>query len=180
MLFRSDGRARSGAGGAPGAVRGGQLSKSVAKASRGGIGGGQKRGISTFLFRRSGVIRAFATDLDNLRCCGPLGGAPRAGRRPRRAPPGAETCTSHPKVQFQPSFSRTKCTSRRRSGPVAVVADRGADPAPEHLRRPDEKGSAVLLEDDAQRAPQDLLPGPCGCVAHWRTAPLRAGGEFSA
>ena len=95
---------------------------------------------------------------------GPGGG--RGGR-----PPGAETCTSHSKVQFQPSFSRTKCTSRRRSGPVAVVADRGADPAPEHLRRPDEKGSAVLLEDDAQRAPQDLLPGPCGCIAHWRTAP---------
>ena len=104
---------------------------------------------------------------------GPGGG--RGGR-----PPGAETCTSHPKVQFQPSFSRTECTSRRRSGLVAVVADRDAGPAPEHLRRPDEKGSAVLLEDDAQRAPQDLLPDPCGCVAHWRTAPLRAGGEFSA
>ena len=56
-------------------------------------------------------------------------GASRPGRRPRRAlrrangargprrrspraPPGAETCTSHSKVQFQPSFSKAKCTSR--------------------------------------------------------------------
>jgi len=29
-----------------------------------------------------------------------------------------------------------------------------------------EKGSVVLPEDDAQRVPQDLLPSPCGCVAH--------------
>ena len=33
-------------------------------------------------------------------------------RRPPRAPPDAETCTSHSKVQFQPSFSKAKCTSR--------------------------------------------------------------------
>ena len=63
----------------------------------------------------------------------PLGGAPQAGRRPRRAPwrangarrprrrpprttPGAETCTSHSKVQFQPSFSSAKCASRRGGG----------------------------------------------------------------
>ena len=37
-------------------------------------------------------------------------------------------CISHSKVQFQPSFSSAKCTSRRRSGPVAVLADRGARP----------------------------------------------------
>ena len=30
--------------------------------------------------------------------------------------PSAETCTSHSKVQFQPSFSRAKCTSRRGRG----------------------------------------------------------------
>ena len=76
----------------------------------------------------------------------PLGGPPQARRRPQRAPrrangarrprrrpprttPGAETCTSHSKVQFQPSFSSAKCTSRRRSGPAAAAADRDDDPA---------------------------------------------------
>ena len=76
----------------------------------------------------------------------PLGGPPQAGRRPQRAPrrangarrprrrpprttPGAETCTSHSSVQFQPSFSSAKCTSRRRSGPAAATADRDDDPA---------------------------------------------------
>ena len=49
-------------------------------------------------------------------------GAPRVGRRPRRAPPDAERCTSHSKVQFQPSFSRAKCTSRVRSAPLGVRA----------------------------------------------------------
>ena len=44
-------------------------------------------------------------------------------------PKDAETCTSHSKVQFQPSFSRAKCTSRRRSGPAAAVVDCGDDPA---------------------------------------------------
>ena len=43
----------------------------------------------------------------------------------------AETCTLHSKVQFQPSFSSAKCTSRRRSGTAAL----------EQLRRPGEKGS---------------------------------------
>ena len=63
----------------------------------------------------------------------PLGGPPQAGRRPQRAPRrangarrprrrpprtvlDAETCTSHSKVQFQPSFSSAKCTSRRGRG----------------------------------------------------------------
>ena len=70
-----------GAGGAPGAVRGGGVSESVAKALRAGVGGEKKRGISTFLFRRFGVIGAFATDLGNRRRRGPL-----RGRRPRRSP----------------------------------------------------------------------------------------------
>ena len=72
---------RSGAGGAPGAVRDGGVSESVAKAPRAGIRGGQKRGISTILFRRFGAIRTFATDLDKRRTRGPL-----RGRRPRRSP----------------------------------------------------------------------------------------------
>ena len=75
----------------------------------------------------------FVADLDNPRRRGPPEGVPRAGRRPRRAPrranrahrprrrlprmpPDAETCTSHSKVQLQPSFSRAKCTSRRGRG----------------------------------------------------------------
>ena len=50
---RGDGgrRARSGAGGAPGAIRDGGVPKSVAKASRSGIGGEKKHEISTFLLR---------------------------------------------------------------------------------------------------------------------------------
>ena len=55
-------------------VRVGQLSKSVAKAPRGGIGREKKRGISTILLRRSGAIRAFATDLDKRRRRVPRGG----------------------------------------------------------------------------------------------------------
>jgi len=105
------GRARSGASGAPGKSRGGVVSKSVAKAPRTGIGRGRKRGISTFLFRRSGSIRAFATDLDKRRRCGPRDGRHGSRRRPPGAP-DAETCTSHSKVQFQPSFSSAKCTPR--------------------------------------------------------------------
>ena len=49
---------------AHGTGQGDDLSKSVAKAPRAGIGREKKRGISTFLFRRSGSIGAFATDLD--------------------------------------------------------------------------------------------------------------------
>ena len=51
------------------------MSESVAKALRGGIGGEKKRVISTILLRCSGSIRAFATDLDNLRRRGPGRGA---------------------------------------------------------------------------------------------------------
>ena len=48
--------------------------------------------------------------------------APWVGRRLRRAPPDAERCTSHSKVQFQPSFSRAKCTSRMRTARFDVGA----------------------------------------------------------
>ena len=113
-------------------TRGGGVSRSAAKALRARIDGEKKRGISTFLFRRSGTIGAFATDSDNLRRRGPTGGPltgllggdlgsapPRAhgraaaGRTATTAgASGAERCTSHSKVQFQPSFSRAKRTSR--------------------------------------------------------------------
>mgnify|MGYP000852157939 CR=1 FL=1 len=49
---------------AHGTGRSDDLSKSVAKALHGGIGREKKRGISTFLFRHSGSIGDFATDLD--------------------------------------------------------------------------------------------------------------------
>ena len=49
------------------------MSESVAKAPRARIGREKKRGISTIHFRCSGSIRAFATDLDNLRRSGSPG-----------------------------------------------------------------------------------------------------------
>ena len=60
---------------------GGDVSESVAKALRAGIGGEKKRGISTIPFAHPGGIRAFATDLDKRRRRGPL-----RGRRSRRSP----------------------------------------------------------------------------------------------
>ena len=62
-------------------------------------------------FRRSGSIRAFATDLDKRRRCGHRDGQHGSRRRPLGAT-DAETCTSHSKAQFQPSFSSAKCTPR--------------------------------------------------------------------
>ena len=99
----------------------GVMSESVAKALRAGIDGEKKRGISTILFVRLGAIGDFATDLDNLRRRGPRewrhgSDGDRGGR-----PPDAERCTSHSKVQFQPSFSRAKCTSRMRKVIQRVV-----------------------------------------------------------
>ena len=73
-----------GASGIPGTIRSGSMSKSATKAFRGEIGREQKSGISTFLFVYPGSIGAFVADLDKRCCRGPPGGAPRAGRRPRR------------------------------------------------------------------------------------------------
>ena len=161
------GRARDGAGGAPGAFRGRGVSKSAAKAPRDGIGGEKKRGISTILLAGPGSIRAFATDLDKRRRRVPLGGAPRGGRRPRRTPPGAETCTSHSKVQFQPSFSSAKCTSRRRSGPAAVVANRGADLTRTTTRPPTRAIMTILTHEPPfpARKAHSLVVGVCSSVA---------------
>ena len=63
----SGGRARGGVGGAPGAVRGGVVSKSATKAFRDGIGREKKCGIPTFLLLRSGSVGVFVADLDNRR-----------------------------------------------------------------------------------------------------------------
>ena len=67
---------RSGARGAPGTARSGDVSKSATKASRGGIDGEKKRGISTILLAHSGAIGAFAADSGKCR------------RGPREGPTG--------------------------------------------------------------------------------------------
>ena len=105
-----DGWVRGGAGGAPGAIRGGDVSESVAKALRAGIGGEKKRGISTFLFRRFSPIRAFATDLDKRRPRGPLRGR-RSRRSPRRS--GRPAQPRAPKRAFCTRACTSNCTSRR-------------------------------------------------------------------
>ena len=131
---------RGGAGGARGAVRGGIVSESVAKASRAGIGREKKRGISTILFRCFGGIRAFATDSDNRCRRGSPGGAPRVGRRPRREPPAprralrTRECSSNRCSRRQNARLEGKMHISTRKGPAAVVADRGAGPVPEHLQ----------------------------------------------
>ena len=93
------------------------------------------------LRRNPGLCNRFGQLALPRRRRGSPGGAPRAGRRPRRAPPDAETCTSHSKVQFQPSLSSAKCTSRRgrgrrrgRRGPRCRSRP-GASPATRRERR---------------------------------------------
>ena len=117
---------RGGAGGAPGTVRGGRLSKSVAKALCDRIDREQNRGISTILLARPGPMGAFATDLDKPRRRGPRGrGA--ADRVPfsRRVTPGrvglfpARAAVLHigegrPRVQI-PDFPRDSGTLPRTS-----------------------------------------------------------------
>ena len=76
------GRGRAGAGGAPGTIRGGRLSKSVAKAFCDRIGREQNRGISTILLARSGAMGAFATDSDKRRRRGSAGTLARGRRGP--------------------------------------------------------------------------------------------------
>ena len=47
-------------------IQGGGVSKSATKAPWAGISREKKRGILTILFARSGLIRVFVADLDNL------------------------------------------------------------------------------------------------------------------
>ena len=88
-----------------GAVRGEDVSESVAKALRAGIDGGQKRGISTILFALPGAIGAFATDLDNGRTNGARNGWRLAGRGP------AEARGQTPRNSIMAGSSRRACTS---------------------------------------------------------------------
>ena len=152
-----DGRARDGAGGAPGTVRGGRLSKSVAKALCDRIGREKNCGISTILFRRSGPIGAFATDLDNrpsgrlnehpeLRPrCGAwdswdVRGAPArrgsGGRHPRppTTAPGPRQGASRPRCRDDPPDPR--------AGLGAAVRLKRDRPRPRRPRRPQRSVSA--------------------------------------
>ncbi len=116
------GRGRSGARGAPGALRGGDMSKSVAKALRGAIGREKNRGISTFLFAHPGRIRAFATDLDNPRRRGPLHGRrPRRSPRSRDAPTGGRTRPRTPRRALCTRTSTFNRTSRVQNAPLESI-----------------------------------------------------------
>ena len=117
---------RGGAGGAPGTTRGGQLSKSVAKAPRTGIGREKKRGISTILFRRFGSIRAFVADLDNLHHRGPLREGGRGPREGRRKSGGGRD--GHPDRPVGPAEASAGSASSR-------LAQRPRDPGAGHGRR---------------------------------------------
>ena len=141
-----------GARGAPEAGRGGSVSESVAKALRGGIGREEKREIPTILFRCSGAIRAFATDLDKRRRRGPL-----HGRRPRRSPrsraappPGGRTRPRAPRCALctrAGTFNRTSRRSQDRPTPhhpgQLPSTPFCADPGP-RITTPGEKGSMSL------------------------------------
>ena len=124
---------RDGAGGAPGAIRGGGVSESVAKAPRAGIGIEKKRGISTILLARSSAIEAFATDLDNRRRQGPSPGTAAAWTAAVRALEYAAIVADKSpqairmlKLAFKPG--------RRRPGGPAGLRGRGHASGP-HDRR---------------------------------------------
>ena len=124
-----------GAGGAPGASRGGVVSESVAKAPRAGIGGEEKRGISTFLFQCSGPVRAFATDSDKRRRRGPLCG---------RQPPA-------PGLQHQGPPARAPA----RTAAAALAPTPGPT-------RPDPRADPTLrAQRRALRAPAGASDRPC-------------------
>ncbi len=112
-----------------------------------------------YLLARFGATRVFATDSDNRRHQGPRRGAAAAwaaavtsapaipgAATPARPStpdaPGAQTCTSHSKVQFQPLFSSAKCTSRRGVRPAdALDREPGARSGPFRSRGASTPGS---------------------------------------
>ena len=129
------------------------MSGFVAKALRGGIGGEKKRGISTFLFTHPGRIRAFATDLDNLRRHGPS----------RRATAG-RTAT----MAGTPAISRTAAPIHRASVSRAGGPLDAEDPA----------GIATTPRDASRggeaRTGSATPPGRCGRL-RGGPGPARAG-----
>ena len=127
-----------GARGAPEAGRGGSVSESVAKALRGGIGREEKREIPTILFRCSGAIRAFATDLDKRRRRGPL-----HGRRPRRSPrsraappPGGRTRPRAPRCALCTRTGTFNRTSRVQNAPLESIMHISTITGPTHPSPP--------------------------------------------
>ena len=107
----------------------------------------KKRGISTFLFRRFGVIGAFATDLDKRCRRGPLRGR-RSRRSPRRS--GRPTPPRAPKRAFCTRAGTSNCTSRRAQDRPARTAPHRPRSAPPRTgpgprtTAPGEKGSIRL------------------------------------
>ena len=94
------------------------------------------------------------------------GGAPRVGRRPRRAPPGAETRASHSKVQFQPLFSSAKCISRREGG--RSRSSRTAATAPPAPPNAPTRAVMIILTHEPpllERKAHSLAVGVCSSVA---------------
>ena len=136
------------------------MSESVAKALRGGIGREGKRGISTLLFACPGSIRAFATDLDNLRRHGPS----------RRAAAG-RTAT----MAGTPAISRTAAPIHRASVSRAGGPLDAKDPA-----------GIATTPRDAPRGParaERCGPGPSRLPGRGGPGPgrrdLRRGGTSS-
>ena len=160
---------RGGAGGAPGTTRGGQLSKSVAKAPRAGIGREKKRVISTILLRHPGAIGAFATDLDKRRRRGPLGGAPRVGWRSRGP-------HRRPGCPWRGGGSRG-VPGRRPRGPREAAPDRLLRPFT--LRCTRRRGVAEG-EGAQQRGKSVVDAGPAAAFSAfsgvWRRRPRRGAG----
>ena len=133
------------------------VSKSVAKAPRDRIGREKNRGISTILLRRSGSIRAFATDLDN-RLSGRLNERPELRPRwgawdswdvrgaPARRGSGGR-CPRPPTTAPRPrrGVSRPRCRDDPpgpRAGLGAAVRLRRDRPRPRRPRRPQRSVSA--------------------------------------
>ena len=96
--------------------------------------------------------------------------------RSSRTTPDAETCTSPSSVQFQPSFSSAKYTSRRRGGPTTAAVNRGDDRpgASPVIRR---EGLTVYYASSPSTTPPFLVQWTWGQVVF---APLMMSLIFSA
>ena len=159
---------RGGAGGAPGTTRGGQLSKSVAKAPRDRIDHEKKRGISMILLRLSGAMGAFATDLDKRRRRGP--------REGRRGSDGARGPHRRPGCPWRGGGSRG-VPGRRPRGPREAAPDRLLRPFA--LRCTRRRGVAEG-EGAQQRGKSVVDAGPAAAFSAfsgaWRRRPRRGAG----
>ena len=138
-------------------IQGGGVSKSATKAPWAGISREKKRGISTILFARSGPIRAFVADLDNLAPSRAPGGAatgrpatttgtPASERGPRAASPASPDAARRRDVHFAlesavPTVTfECKMHLSTRKRPMVILRT-AVTTALKHLQRPGEKGS---------------------------------------